>query len=95
MSEKTKNTPRLLEKYKKEIVSQLTEALGYKNVMEVPKLEKITVGVGVGDAKDDPKYFKTVIDDVALIAGQQPVTTKAKKRFQILKFVREIQLVVL
>lgn len=79
MSEKTKYTPRLLEKYNSEIVSQLTEVLGYKNVMEVPKLEKITVSVGIGDAKDDPKNFKTVIDDVALIAGQQPVATKAKK----------------
>lgn len=79
MSKKTKNTPRLLEKYTTEIVSQLTETMGYKNVMEVPRLEKITVSVGVGDAKDDPKFFKTVMEDVALIAGQQPVITKSKK----------------
>ena len=79
MSEQTKYTPRLLEKYNNELVPQLIKTLGYKNVMEVPKLEKITVSAGVGDAKDDPKFFKTVIEDIALIAGQQPVATKAKK----------------
>ena len=79
MSEKTKNTPRLLEKYNQEIIPQLTEILGYKNIMELPKLEKITVSMGVGDAKDDPKFFKTSMEDIALIAGQQPVPTKAKK----------------
>lgn len=79
MSEQAKKTPRLLEKYQTEIVSQLRENLGYKNIMEVPKLDKITVSVGVGDAKNEPNFFKTVMEDLALIAGQNPVATKAKK----------------
>ncbi len=79
MSEKTNNTPRLLEKYQKEIVPHLKDSMGYKNIMEVPKLEKITVSVGVGDAKDEPNYFKTVIQETSKITGQSPVITKAKK----------------
>jgi large subunit ribosomal protein L5 len=79
VSEQEKYTPRLLEKYQKEIVAQLKADLGYKNIMEVPKLEKITVSVGVGDAKDEPNYLKTVLEELSLIAGQSPVVTKSKK----------------
>ncbi len=79
MSEQTKYTPRLLEKYQEEIVPHMKETMGYKNMMEVPKLEKITVSVGVGDAKEEPNYLKQVIEEVSLIAGQNPVVTKSKK----------------
>jgi len=51
----------------------------YKNVMEVPKLEKITINMGLGEAKDNPKMMETAVEEIALITGQRPVVTKAKK----------------
>lgn len=55
------------------------EKFNYKNVMEVPKLEKITVNMGLGEAKDNAKIMETAVAELALITGQQPVVTKAKK----------------
>lgn len=71
--------PRLLEKYKNEVVSQLVEKFVYKNINEVPKLEKITLNVGLGKAKDNPKMLDAIVKELALISGQAPVVTHARK----------------
>lgn len=66
-------------RYKEEVVPALVKEFGYKNVNEVPKLVKIVLNMGLGDVKDNSKSFNTAVDELALIAGQKPVTTKAKK----------------
>ncbi len=66
-------------RYKEEIVPALVKEFGYKNVNEVPKLVKIVLNMGLGDVKDNSKSFNTAVEELALIAGQKPVTTKAKK----------------
>ena len=70
---------RLKEKYKKTIVSDLMSKHNYKNVMEVPKLEKIVVNIGCGDATTNSKLLEASMKDLELITGQKPVATKAKK----------------
>lgn len=71
--------PRLQERYEKEVVQAMIEKFGYKNVMEVPKLEKIVINMGVGEAKDNAKVLETAVADLTLIAGQKPILTRAKK----------------
>ncbi|MFX0548457.1 50S ribosomal protein L5 [Hathewaya histolytica] len=71
--------PRLQEKYNKEVVPALMEKFGYKNIMEVPKLEKVVINMGVGEAKDNSKALDSALTDLELIAGQKPVATRAKK----------------
>jgi large subunit ribosomal protein L5 len=71
--------PRLKEKYKKEIVPKMLKECGYKNVMEVPKIEKIVVNMGVGSATQNIKELESASQDLAMITGQKPVITKAKK----------------
>jgi len=71
--------PRLLGKYRKEIIPSLMKRFGYKNVMEVPRLEKITLNMGVGEAVLDPKVLDHAIEDLTIIAGQKPAVTAAKK----------------
>ena len=70
---------RLKEFYLNEIVAGMTKKFGYKNVMEVPKINKIVINMGVGEAKDNAKVLETAIKDLEIIAGQKAVTTKAKK----------------
>jgi large subunit ribosomal protein L5 len=70
---------RLQEKYENEVVQALMEKFGYKNIMEVPKLEKIVLNMGVGEAKDNTKVLDSAISDMQIIAGQKPVITRAKK----------------
>lgn len=70
---------RLLDKYKGEVVSALTEKFAYKNVMQVPKLEKIVINIAAGDAIGNPKALEAAIGDLTLISGQKPVVTRAKK----------------
>lgn len=70
---------RLQELYKKEIVSKLQSELGLKNVMEVPKITKITINMGVGEAVGDKKVLDSAVADMQKIAGQKPVITKARK----------------
>ncbi len=70
---------RLREKYKKDVFPALQEKFKYANVMEVPKLEKITLNMGLGDAKDNPKLLEMAVKEMALIAGQAPVVTKSRK----------------
>ena len=69
----------LKEKYKKEVVPALKEKFGYKSIMEVPKLEKIVINMGVSDVKDNSKALDVAMGDLTLIAGQKPIVTKAKK----------------
>ena len=72
-------TARLRETYNNEAFNALKEKFGYKNVMEVPKLTKITINMGLGEAKDNAKIMESAVAELALISGQKPVITKAKK----------------
>ena len=69
---------RLKDMYKNEIVDAMIKKFGYKNIMEVPKLDKIVVNMGVGEAKDNAKVLDAAVADMELITGQKAVTTKAK-----------------
>jgi len=71
--------PRLRSKFDAEIVKAMTEKFGYKNVMEIPKISKITLNMGVGEASQDKKKVQTAAAEMELIAGQKPVVTKARK----------------
>ncbi len=70
---------RLKDKYLSEVVPAMVKKFGYTNVMQVPKLEKVVVNAGLGDVKDDAKKFQAVVEEIALITGQAPIVTKAKK----------------
>ena len=70
---------RLKEKYVNEVVPSLQKKYNYKSVMEVPKLEKIVINMGVGDATSNSKLIEAAVNDLTKIAGQRPVVTKAKK----------------
>lgn len=70
---------RLKEKYINEVVPALQEKFKYKSPMQVPKLEKVVLNMGVGDVKENPKAMDAAVNDLAIIAGQKPVVTKAKK----------------
>lgn len=70
---------RLLEKYNDAIVPALLQKFNYKSVMQVPKLEKIVINMGVGEAVNNPKVLDSAVRDLTLIAGQKPVVTRAKK----------------
>jgi len=72
-------TSRLKEKYMNEVVPALMERFQYNNIMEVPKLEKIVINMGIGEAKDNPKALESAVRELSLITGQKPVVTKAKK----------------
>lgn len=74
-----KVTPRLFEMYKQEIIPLLMKQFNYKNIMQVPKLHKITLNIGVGKATQDPKLLEDAVKDLELIAGQKPAIRKAKK----------------
>ena len=70
---------RLKDYYKENVVKALTEQFGYKSPMEVPRIEKITLNMGVGEAVADKKVMEHAVEDMLKIAGQKPVVTKAKK----------------
>ena len=72
-------TPRMLEKYKNEVAPSLLREFGYKNVMQLPKIEKIVVNIGVGDAKLDIKFMDAAIAELRAITGQAPLLKRAKK----------------
>lgn len=69
---------RLKDLYKSEIVDAMVKKFGYKNIMEVPKLDKIVINMGVGEAKDNSKILEVAVKELETIAGQKVVTTKAK-----------------
>ena len=71
--------PRLKERYNKEIVKEIMKEKGYKNIMQVPKVTRITINIGVGVATENPKELEGAVNDLTLIAGQKPIITKAKK----------------
>ena len=70
---------RLLDKYKSEVIAAMTEKFSYKNVMQVPKLEKIVINMACGDAVGNAKALESAIADLTIIAGQKPVITRARK----------------
>ncbi|MBQ7221500.1 MAG: 50S ribosomal protein L5 [Synergistaceae bacterium] len=72
-------TPRMLEKYKNEVAPALQREFGYKNVMQLPKIEKVVVNIGVGDAKLDIKFMDAAIAELRAITGQAPLLKRAKK----------------
>ncbi|MBS7262908.1 MAG: 50S ribosomal protein L5 [Eubacteriales bacterium] len=71
--------PRLKDKYVNEVVPALQQKFGYKNVNQIPRLDKIVVNMGLGDVKDNPKSFEIAVSELATITGQKPLVTKAKK----------------
>ena len=70
---------RLKEKYIKDIIPALNEKFKYKSIMQVPKLEKVILNMGVGETKENPKAMDSAVGDLSIITGQKPVVTKAKK----------------
>ena len=75
----------LREKYEKEVVPALMKKFNYSSIMEVPKLDKIVINIGLGETKDNPKALDNAINDLTLITGQRPVITKAKKSIAAFK----------
>lgn len=72
-------TPRMKTIYDEKVVKGMADKFGYKNVMEIPRIEKITLNMGVGEGSQDKKKVQTALEEMQLIAGQKPVITKAKK----------------
>lgn len=70
---------RLRESYKNDVFPALREQFKYENVMEVPKLEKVTINMGLGEAKENAKIMESAVEEISLITGQRPVVTKARK----------------
>lgn len=76
---------KLREQYQKEVIPELIKKFNYKSVMQVPKLEKIVINIGLGDTKEDPKSLENAMNDLAQITGQKPIVTKAKKSIAAFK----------
>jgi large subunit ribosomal protein L5 len=75
----------LKDKYNTEVIANLKDKFGYKNVMQVPRLEKIVINMGVGEAVQNPKAIDGAVQDLTIISGQRPVVTKAKKSIAAFK----------
>ncbi len=71
--------PRIQKYYEERVVPRLSEQFGYRNAMQVPRLEKIVVNVGLGEGAKNPKLLESIVEELTLIAGQKPVVTKARK----------------
>jgi len=78
-------TPRLLERYRKEVVPALEKEFGYKNVMQVPHIERVVLNIGMGEALQNAKALDAAANDLTIIAGQKPVFTKAKRSIAAFK----------
>ena len=76
---------KLREQYEKEVVPALMKKFNYKSVMQVPKLEKIVINIGLGDTKDNPKSLENAMNDLSQITGQKPMVTKARKSIAAFK----------
>jgi len=72
-------TPRLVDRYRKEIAPEMMKIFKYKNIMEVPRLSKIVINIGLGEAVSDIKFLEAAVSELAMITGQKPVITKSKK----------------
>lgn len=92
MAEVAECEPRLKARYREEIRAKLKEKFGYANDMQIPRLDKIVINMGVGEAAQDSKKIKSALEDLEAIAGQKPVATKAKKSIAGFKL-REEQLI--
>ncbi len=77
--------PRLLKKYRDEVAAGMNEEFKYKNVMQVPNIEKITINMGLGEAVANPNLIKTAVEELTIIAGQRAVITRAKKSIATFK----------
>jgi len=75
----------LREQYEKEVVPAMMKKFNYKSVMQVPKLEKIVINIGLGDVKDNPKSLDNAVAELAMITGQKPIITKARKSIAAFK----------
>ena len=75
----------LKEQYQKEVVPALMKKFNYKSIMEVPKIDKIVINIGLGDVKDNPKSLENAMNDLAQITGQRPIVTKARKSIAAFK----------
>lgn len=76
---------KLREQYEKEVVPALMKKFNYKSIMQVPKLEKIVINIGLGDTRDNPKALDNAINDLSIITGQKPIITKARKSIAAFK----------
>ena len=76
---------KLREQYQNEVIPAMMKKFNYKSVMQVPKLEKIVINIGLGDIKENPKSLENAINDLTIITGQKPVTTKARKSIAAFK----------
>ena len=76
---------KLREQYEKEVIPALMKKFQYKSVMQVPKLDKIVINIGLGDIKDNPKSLENAVNDLSIITGQKPMITKAKKSIAAFK----------
>ncbi|MFH1018384.1 MAG: 50S ribosomal protein L5 [Pseudomonadota bacterium] len=85
-------TPRLKERYQKEVVPSLMKQFGYKNRLEVPRPEKVVLNMGLGKSLADPKVIETAVADMATIVGQKPVVTRAKKAIANFKLRKGLQI---
>ena len=79
MSETTEYTPRMRAKYAQESIPALMKRFGYKNHMQVPRLQKIVVNMGLGEAVSNPKLVDAAVQELTSITGQKPIVTRAKK----------------
>ena len=76
---------KLREQYEKEVVPALMKKFQYKSIMQVPKLDKVVINIGLGDTKENPKSLENAMNDLTIITGQRPVVTKAKKSIAAFK----------
>ena len=76
---------KLREQYEKEVIPALMKKFEYKSVMQVPKLDKVVINIGLGDLKENPKALENAMNDLTIITGQRPVVTKAKKSIAAFK----------
>ena len=82
---------KLREQYEKEVIPALMKKFEYKSVMQVPKLEKVVINIGLGDIKDNPKSLDNAIADLTQITGQKPIITKAKKSIAAFKLLATME----
>ena len=73
------STNRMRDFYKNDVVPAMVKKFSYKNIMEVPRIEKIVINMGVGEAKENPKALESAVNDLTIISGQKPIITKARK----------------
>ena len=83
----------LKEQYEKEVIPALMKKFNYKSIMEVPRLDKIVINIGLGDTKDNPKMLENAINDLSIITGQKPIITKSKKAIAAFKIREGINIV--